>query len=150
MKKFLSSLIAVMMTLSLSVPVLAAEMAPICEIDSSSIKPLELTLVDRQITTRGRVEIYSFSIPDSGYYYEVPDFRGEYTDGSHITIEGTWDPTYARLNVMLKDMNAGTSTYRYIDCNEPATFTLWNHSERGCFLKAEEKNISGTISVEVS
>ena len=47
MKKFLSSLIAVMMTLSLSVPVLAAEMAPICEIDSSSIKPLELTLVDR-------------------------------------------------------------------------------------------------------
>lgn len=150
MKKFLSSLIAVMMTLSLSVPVLAAEMAPICEIDSSSIKPLELTLVDRQITTRSRVEIYSFYIPDSGYYYEVPDFRGEYTDGSHITIEGTWDPTYARLNVMLKDMNAGTSTYRYIDCNEPATFTLWNHSEWGCFLKAEEKNISGTISVEVS
>ena len=68
MKKFLSSLIAVMMTLSLSVPVLAAEMAPICEIDSSSIKPLELTLVDRQITTRGRVEIYSFYIPDSGYF----------------------------------------------------------------------------------
>ena len=58
MKKFLSSLIAVMMTLSLSVPVLAAEMAPIYEIDSSSIKPLELTLVDRQITPRGRVEIY--------------------------------------------------------------------------------------------
>ena len=67
-----------------------------------------------------------------------------------LRIEGTWDPTYARLNVMLKDMNAGTSTYRYIDCNEPATFTLWNHSEWGCFLKAEEKNISGTISVEVS
>ena len=36
MKKFLSSLIAVMMTLSLSVPVLAAEMAPICEIPGYS------------------------------------------------------------------------------------------------------------------
>ena len=53
MKKFLSSLIAVLMTLSLAVPALAAEMAPICEIDSSSVKPLELTLVDRQITPRG-------------------------------------------------------------------------------------------------
>ena len=57
MKKFLSSLIAVLMTLSLAVPALAAEMAPICEIDSSSVKPLELTLVDRQITPRGRVDV---------------------------------------------------------------------------------------------
>ena len=99
MKKFLSSLIAVMMTLSLSVPVLAAEMAPICEIDSSSIKPLELTLVDRQITTRGRVEIYSFYIPDSGYYYEVPDFRGEYTDGSHIRKAECYAQGYERRNI---------------------------------------------------
>lgn len=37
MKKFLSSLIAVMMTLSLSVPVLAAEMAPICEIGRAHV-----------------------------------------------------------------------------------------------------------------
>ena len=40
---------------------------------------------------------------------------------------------------MLKDRNAGTSVYSYIDCNEPTTFTLWNHSEWGCFLKAEER-----------
>lgn len=150
MKKMLSSLIACLMMFSLSVPVLASEMAPIYKVDSADVKPLQLTLIDQRITPRGRVEVYSFYIPDSGYYYEVPDFRGEYTDGSHITIEGTWKPTYAQLNVMLKDMNAGTSVYTYIDCNEPTTFTLWNHSEWGCFLKAEEKNISGTISVEVS
>lgn len=150
MKRFFSFLVAVLMMMSLSVSVFAADTASIHEIDTSSVKPLEITLMEQQITPRGRVEVYSFYIPDSGYYYEVPDFRGEYTDGSHITIEGTWNPTYARLNVMLKDMNTGGSVYSYVDCNEPTTYTLWNHSEWGCFLKAEEKNISGTIRVEVS
>lgn len=150
MKKIFSSLIVCLMMLSLSVPVLASEVAPIYKVDSSTVKPLQLTLIDQQITPRGRVDVYSFYIPDSGYCYEVPDFRGEYTDGSRITIEGTWEPTYADLRVMLKDMNSGTSVDGLISCNEPSTFTLWNHSEWACFLKAEEKNISGTISVEVS
>lgn len=149
MKRFLSSLVAVLMMLSLSIPVFASETASIYKNETSSVKPLEITLVDQQITPRGCVEVYSFYIPDSGYYYEVPDFRGEYTDGSRITIEGTWNPTYARLNVMLKDMNTGGSVNSRVDCNEPTTYTLWNHSEWGCFLKAEEKNISGTIRVEV-
>ena len=150
MKRFFSFLVAAFMMLSLSVSAFASDLASIHKIDTSSVKPLELTLMEQQITPRGRVDVYSFYIPNSDCYYELPDFRGEYTDGSHVTIEGTWSPTYARLNVMLKEMDFGSSVYSYIDCNEPTTFGLWHHSEWACFLKSEDRNISGTIRVEVT
>jgi hypothetical protein len=150
MKKCLSLLVAFFMVLSLSVPAMASNSVEIETIDPSMVKPLELTLVSQNITPRGRVDVYSFYIPNSGYYYEVPEFRGEYTAGTHITVEGTWSPTYERLNVMFEDMNTGASVNGNIDCNEERTFGLWNDSEWGCFLKANNKNISGTLSIEVS
>ena len=150
MKKCLSLLVAFFMVLSLSVPAMASNSVEIETIDPSMVKPLELTLVSQNITPRGRVDVYSFYIPNSGYYYEVPEFRGEYPAGTHITVEGTWSPTYERLNVMFEDMNTGASVNGNIDCNEERTFGLWNDSEWGCFLKANNKNISGTLSIEVS
>ena len=150
MKKFLSFFAAALVILSLAVPALAEETATIYRIDPSVVKPLELTLVGREITPHGRVDIYSFSIPDRGKYYEVPDFRGEYTDGAKITMEGTWNPSFATLNVMIEDTQNSGAVYTYVDCNEPTTLQLWADSAWACFLKAEQDNVTGMLQVEVS
>ena len=150
MKKLLACVSVLLMVFSLSVPALASERESIHKVDASPVRPLELTLLDRQTTPGGRVEVYSFHIPDSGCYYEVPDFRSEQAAGSHVTVEGTWEPSYAQLNVMLKETEFGTSVYSYVDCNEPTTYGLWHHAEWGCFLKAEGKSISGTLRIQVS
>ena len=150
MKKILSYLSVFLMAFSLSVPVLASEATHIYKIDSSTSKPFEITLINREIMSNGRVDVYSFYIPDDGDYYEIPDFCDKYEDDAHITIQGTWNPTYARLNVMLKELDFGSSVYSYVDCNEAATYGLWHHSEWDCFLKADGKDISGTITIEVT
>ena len=150
MKKFLSSLAALLMLSSLSVPVFASETASISQVDLSEIQSVELALISQENTPRGRVDVYSFSIPAGGSYYEIPDFRNEYTSGTRITVEGTWKPTYKQLSIMFKDMETGASTSTYIDCNESSTFGLWSDSTWGCFVKSDSGSVTGTLSVEIS
>ena len=149
MKKLLSVCSMLLMVVSLSVPVLASEAAPIYQVDASSPRPLELTLLGQEPTAHGRVDVYSFYL-DSGAFYELPDFRGTYEDGSRVTVQGTWNPTYGRLQVLLKELDFGSSVYSYVACNEPTVYGLWHSSAWSCFLKADGQPLSGTLRVEVT
>ena len=150
MKKLLSALFVLLMAFSLSAPVLASEAAPIYQVDASAEKPLELTLIGQERTAHGRVDVYSFHLPDDGTFYELPDFCGTYEDGSRVTVEGTWNPTYGRLQVLLKELEFGSSVYSYVACNEPTVYGLWHSSAWSCFLKADGRPLSGTLRVEVA
>lgn len=150
MKKFLSSLAALLMLSSLSVPVFASEAASISQVDPSEIQSVELTLIGQENTPRGRVDVYSFSIPSGGSYYEIPDFRSEYTSGTLLTVSGTWSPSYPQITVMFKDMESGASSYGNIAWYEPSTFALWQNSTWGCFVKADRANVSGLLRIEVA
>ena len=149
MKKLLSAFSVLLMMAALSVQALASEAASIHQADASSPKPLEITLIGQERTPHGRIDVYSFYL-DSGAFCELPDFRGTYGDGSRVTVEGTWNPTYGRLQVLLKELEFGSSVYSYVACNEPTTYGLWHSSAWSCFLKAAGRPLSGTLRVEVT
>lgn len=150
MKKICSYLSVLLMMASLSVPVIASESYLINKVETTSVKSFEITLIDQEFKPDSRIDIYSIYIPNSGEYYEIPDFCGEYEDDAHISVEGTWNPTYARLNVMIKETEFDTSVYSFVDCNESTSYGLWTHSEWCCYLKADGTDISGTITIEVT
>lgn len=148
-QRLLAAVFAVCMVMAVHVSAFAAE-ASITKVDGVQVDQLELTYVGQEITPRGRVEIYSFIIPNNGIFYELPNFRGEYTRNTVISIQGTWSPSYERISVMFQDMNTGGSMTGNVDCNEERSFALWSNSEWACFVKADSKNISGTIRMEIS
>lgn len=153
MRKMVTMLLSLMLVATFSISAFAAEpqSLEIKEVDPNSIEELQILYVGEEITPRGRVEVYTFVIPGDGNYYEIPDFRGEYSKGTTLTVEGTWDPSYASLTVMFRDIvKGGAVEVPDMVCNEERTFTLWNSSDWALFVRAKDQGLVGTIRVEAS
>lgn len=153
MRKMVTMLLSLMLAATFSISAFAAEpqSLEIQEIDPNSIEELQVIYVGEEITPRGRVEVYTFAIPGDGNYYEIPDFRGEYSKGTTFTVEGTWDPSYAALTVMFRDVvKGGAVEAPNMACNERHTFTLWNSSDWALFVRANGQSLVGTIRIEAS
>ena len=150
MKKLLSSLAALLLAVVLVVPVPASETASIHPVDASSVTASEVRLMSRDETPWGHVDAYSVSLPDDGAYHALPDFRGLYPAGSLVTVHGTWGPTCARVQVLLRESDHHTSVYSYAACSAPTVFGLWSTSLWDCFLKADGQPLSGTLRIEVT
>lgn len=137
--------------LSISAFTTQASSLEVQEIDLDSLTQLQVIYVGEEFTPQGRAEIYVFAIPGDGNYYEIPDFCNEYDKGTRLTVVGTWDPSYAGLTVMFRDVvNGGAVETPNTTCNDPQTFTLWNSSDWALFVRAKDQGLVGTIRVEAS
>lgn len=152
MKKCVSLFLALVMMLLCTLPVMAEEISEfkIQEIDSFEIKDFSITYVGQEQTPEGRVDVYSFTIPNDGKYYKIPDFQGEFQKDASITVDGTWSPSYAELKVMFTNQKTMGAVESYLFCNVSHTFRFWDSAEWELSVMAPEESISGTIRVTVA
>lgn len=152
MRKCISLFLALMMMFLCTLPAMAEESTEfkVQEIDSSEIKEFSITYVGQEQTEEGRVDVYSFAIPNDGNYYKIPNFRSEYQEGTSIAVGGTWSPSYADLKVMFTNQNTMGAVESYLSCNDSHTFRFWDSAEWELSVMAPEESILGTIRVIVA
>ena len=85
-------ILSLIFVLSISVSAFASE-EPADEdyvIYPENVTEFELRGSDVQTDSDKQTFVFVVSVPADGKYYELTDFIGEYTEGSTITISGTW------------------------------------------------------------
>ena len=152
-KRLTSMILSLIFVLSISVSAFASEEPSYggYEIVPEEITEFELTASDVRTEQGKQVFTFVVSVPADGKYYELTDFIGEYTEGSTITISGTWGPAYANLAIMFKDtVNGGSVESPYICEQETASFGLWRDSTWSLYIRANNQNLSGAFRIEVT
>ena len=149
-KKLLALSLALMMALSCMVPALAA--SPHGGAEEIEIVPgkLQIVMLSEEITPRGVVRTFAIDIPGDGAYHVVNGFNGEYEKGTTLSVTGTWKPSYVPMDVMFKDEVNDTSVDSALKSGETHSFSFWNHSTWGLYVRAEKGDVSGTLQITIS
>lgn len=111
---------------------------------------LEIVMLSEEITPRGVVRTFAIDIPGDGEYHVVNGFNGEYEKGTTLSVTGTWKPSYVPMDVMFKDEVNNTSVDSELKSGETHSFSFWNHSTWGLYVRAEKGDVSGTLQITIS
>ena len=149
MKRAFSFFVALCLVLSITVPSFASGAAAEPEVPTEGVVELELLSVE--VTPRGIIKSFHFTVPADGAYHSFPEFEEEYQEGTTITFSGLWTPSYAQLAVKLTALATNGGQIFFLSSGVAADRTLYVNSTYTMQLKAVgNEAISGTLQVVIN